>query len=131
MKKFKEINTVENKTGRGRAHVIMAEDIKEKLANYKTAPFDARFPNQNQTKNCWQNYLDYHRCQKSLDAKGIDKTPCDWYLRVYKSLCPISWVSGEMGRSESKRNVSRQDLKLYSLQSTASKETKWVCCIPL
>lgn len=35
----------------------MAEDLKEKLANYRTAPFDARFPNQNQTRNCWSNYL--------------------------------------------------------------------------
>ncbi|KAJ3607720.1 hypothetical protein NHX12_024771 [Muraenolepis orangiensis] len=35
----------------------MAEDIKTKLDNYRTAPFDARFPNQNQTKNCWSNYL--------------------------------------------------------------------------
>lgn len=35
----------------------MAEDIKAKLENYKTAPFDARFPNQNQTRNCWSNYL--------------------------------------------------------------------------
>ncbi|XP_017695526.1 PREDICTED: uncharacterized protein LOC108510357, partial [Lepidothrix coronata] len=35
----------------------MAEDIKAKLERYKTAPFDSRFPNQNQTKNCWQNYL--------------------------------------------------------------------------
>lgn len=35
----------------------MAESIKTKLENYKTAPFDSRFPNQNQTRNCWQNYL--------------------------------------------------------------------------
>lgn len=35
---------------------------------------------------------DYHRCQKALDAKGVDTTPCDWYQRVYKSLCPMSWV---------------------------------------
>ncbi|XP_055780360.1 cytochrome c oxidase subunit 6B1 [Salvelinus fontinalis] len=70
----------------------MAEDIATKLQNYRTAPFDARFPNQNQTRNCFYNYLDYHRCQKSLDAKGVDTAPCDWYKRVYKSLCPISWV---------------------------------------
>ncbi|XP_019939006.1 cytochrome c oxidase subunit 6B1 [Paralichthys olivaceus] len=70
----------------------MAEDIKTKLENYRTAPFDARFPNQNQTRNCWSNYLDYHRCQKALDAKGQDTMPCDWYKRVYKSLCPISWI---------------------------------------
>ncbi|XP_047232861.1 cytochrome c oxidase subunit 6B1 [Girardinichthys multiradiatus] len=70
----------------------MAEDIKAKLEQYRTAPFDARFPNQNQTRNCWSNYLDYHRCQKALDAKGIDTTPCEWYRRVYKSLCPMAWV---------------------------------------
>uniref|UniRef100_A0AAY5JVM4 Cytochrome c oxidase subunit 6B1 n=2 Tax=Esox lucius TaxID=8010 RepID=A0AAY5JVM4_ESOLU len=70
----------------------MAEDIATKLQNYRTAPFDARFPNQNQTRNCFYNYLDYHRCQKSLDAKGVDTAPCDWYKRVYKSLCPMSWI---------------------------------------
>lgn len=37
--------------------VNMAEDIKAKLENYRTAPFDARFPNQNQTRNCWSNYV--------------------------------------------------------------------------
>ncbi|KAI4877861.1 hypothetical protein NFI96_032690, partial [Prochilodus magdalenae] len=71
---------------------VMAEDIQQKLEKYRTAPFDARFPNQNQTKNCWQNYLDYHRCQKALEAKGVDVAPCDWYKRVYKSICPMSWV---------------------------------------
>ena len=30
----------------------------------ETIPFDPRFPNQNQTRNCWQNYVDFHRCQK-------------------------------------------------------------------
>ncbi|KTF73922.1 cytochrome c oxidase subunit 6B1 [Carassius auratus] len=70
----------------------MAEDIQQKLEKYRTAPFDARFPNQNQTRNCWQNYLDYYRCQKALDAKGVDTAPCDWYKRVYKSLCPLSWI---------------------------------------
>ncbi|KAI4817319.1 hypothetical protein E4T44_10523, partial [Aureobasidium sp. EXF-8845] len=33
------------------------------------AGFDARFPNQNQTKHCWQNYVDYHKC---ILAKGED-----------------------------------------------------------
>ncbi|XP_043945358.1 cytochrome c oxidase subunit 6B1 [Protopterus annectens] len=71
----------------------MAESIQEKLNNYKTAPFDARFPNQNQTRNCWQNYLDFHRCEKTLTAKGHDTAVCEWYHRVYKSLCPTAWVS--------------------------------------
>lgn len=37
------------------------------------AGFDARFPNQNQTKHCWQNYVDYHKC---ILAKGEDFAPC-------------------------------------------------------
>uniref|UniRef100_A0A8C4TG76 Cytochrome c oxidase subunit n=1 Tax=Erpetoichthys calabaricus TaxID=27687 RepID=A0A8C4TG76_ERPCA len=60
---------------------------------YRTAPFDARFPNTNQNRHCWQNYLDYHRCLKALTAKGEKVTPCEWYYRVYKSMCPISWVT--------------------------------------
>ncbi len=34
---------------------------------------DARFPNMNQTKHCWQNYVDYHKC---INAKGEDFAPC-------------------------------------------------------
>ena len=34
---------------------------------------DARFPNVNQTKHCWQNYVDYHKC---INAKGEDFKPC-------------------------------------------------------
>ncbi|XP_027963719.1 cytochrome c oxidase subunit 6B1-like [Eumetopias jubatus] len=71
----------------------VAEDIKTKIKNYQTAPFDSHFPNQNQTRNCWQNYLDFHRCEKAMTAKGGDVSVCEWYRRVYKSLCPISWVS--------------------------------------
>ncbi|KAF8791927.1 cytochrome c oxidase subunit 6B1-like [Argiope bruennichi] len=54
-----------------------------------TAPFDPRFPNTNQTKNCWQNYIDYHRC---LKVKGEDYSPCEYYKRVYNSLCPNAWT---------------------------------------
>lgn len=35
----------------------MSETIHDKIKNYRTAPFDARFPNTNQTRNCYQNYL--------------------------------------------------------------------------
>jgi cytochrome c oxidase subunit 6b len=55
----------------------------------QTPQFDARFPNQNQTKNCWQNYVDFHKCRK---AKGEDYEPCNYFLRVYKSLCPKAWI---------------------------------------
>ncbi|XP_006893626.1 PREDICTED: acid ceramidase [Elephantulus edwardii] len=57
----------------------MAEDIKTKIKNSRTAPFDSRFPNQNQTRNCWQNYLDFHHCEKAMTAKGGDVSVCEWY----------------------------------------------------
>ncbi|PBP20460.1 cytochrome c oxidase polypeptide VIb [Diplocarpon rosae] len=50
--------------------------------------FDARFPNQNQTKHCWQNYVDYHKC---ILAKGEDFAPCRQFFLAYKSLCPSAW----------------------------------------
>uniref|UniRef100_A0A670J396 Cytochrome c oxidase subunit 6B1 n=1 Tax=Podarcis muralis TaxID=64176 RepID=A0A670J396_PODMU len=73
----------------------MAEEInqlKKKQGDYLTAPFDPRFPNTNQTKNCYQNYLDYYRCVKTVKANGKDIKVCEWYHRVFKSLCPVSWV---------------------------------------
>ncbi|XP_043832840.1 cytochrome c oxidase subunit 6B1-like [Dromiciops gliroides] len=71
----------------------MSEDIKSKIQNYRTAPFDSRFPNQNQTRYCWQNYLDFHHCEKAMNDRGGDASVCEWYKRVYKSLCPASWVN--------------------------------------
>ena len=56
----------------------------------ETAKFDARFPNQNQTKNCWQNFVDYQKCIKH---KGEDYEHCQFFKKTYRSLCPISWVS--------------------------------------
>ncbi|CCE31178.1 Cytochrome c oxidase subunit 6B [Claviceps purpurea] len=49
---------------------------------------DARFPNTNQTKHCWQNYVDYHKC---INAKGEDFAPCLQFYHAYRSLCPSSW----------------------------------------
>ncbi|XP_051247110.1 cytochrome c oxidase subunit 6B1-like [Dicentrarchus labrax] len=81
-----------NICGKDIQQLKMPDHIDEKLKNYRTAPFDARFPNTNQTRNCFQNYLDFHRCNKALSAKDQDTAPCMWYQRVYKSLCPMSWV---------------------------------------
>ncbi|SCV74675.1 BQ2448_7704 [Microbotryum intermedium] len=39
----------------------------------QTAPFDARFPNTNQSKACFQNYIDHYRC---VNRKGEDFEPC-------------------------------------------------------
>lgn len=73
------------------------------------AGVDARFPNVNQTKHCWQNYVDYHKC---INAKGEDFKPCRqvWlfapvlsgdiccadaiqFFLAYRSLCPSGWYN--------------------------------------
>uniref|UniRef100_G3P8F3 Uncharacterized protein n=1 Tax=Gasterosteus aculeatus aculeatus TaxID=481459 RepID=G3P8F3_GASAC len=60
-----------------------------KMENFRTAPFNARFPNTNQTRNCFQNY--FHSCNKALSAKEQHTAPCERHQRVYKSLCLMSW----------------------------------------
>ncbi|EDL75853.1 rCG22687, isoform CRA_b [Rattus norvegicus] len=51
---------------------------------WTTPPFDPRFPNQNQTRNCYQNFLDYHRCVKTMDRRGKNTQACDYYFRVQR-----------------------------------------------
>ena len=51
--------------------------------------FDARFPNCNQTRHCWQNYVDFHRCIKQ---KGESYAPCKQFMDAFNSLCPTQWV---------------------------------------
>ncbi|WVQ63708.1 hypothetical protein V866_005060 [Kwoniella sp. B9012] len=64
----------------------MAEDKSYVL---QTAGFDARFPNQNQTKHWYQNFVDYHKC---VNAKGEDFAPCQQFKKAYRALCPNEWV---------------------------------------
>jgi len=59
----------------------------EGTVELQTPQFDARFPNTNQTKNCWQNYVDFHKCVK---AKGTDYPLCDFFKKNYVSLCPVA-----------------------------------------
>ncbi|XP_068203875.1 cytochrome c oxidase subunit 6B2 [Palaemon carinicauda] len=63
---------------------IMDSEVK-----LETAAFDPRFPNQNQTRYCYQSFVDYHRCQK---IKGEDYEPCDYFKKVFVSVCPNGWV---------------------------------------
>ncbi|WVQ81332.1 hypothetical protein IAT38_003455 [Cryptococcus sp. DSM 104549] len=76
----------------------MAEE--DKTYVLQTAGFDARFPNQNQTKHCarnpanflhpqQQNFVDFHKC---VNAKGEDFAPCQQFKKAYKSLCPNEWT---------------------------------------
>ncbi|XP_026461616.1 cytochrome c oxidase subunit 6B2-like [Ctenocephalides felis] len=60
-----------------------------KPEDLKTAPFDPRFPNQNQTKYCYQSFLDFHRCKK---VRGDGYAPCDYFKNVFTSICPMEWV---------------------------------------
>merc|ERR1711971_131488 len=55
----------------------------------KSVPMDPRYPNQNQTKNCWQNYVDYYRC---INKRGEDYEPCQFFFKNYNTICPLSWV---------------------------------------
>jgi len=52
-------------------------------------PFDMRFPNQRNTKACWQNFIDYQRC---IEAKGEDFEPCEFFKNNYDSVCPNAWT---------------------------------------
>ncbi|KAF2460230.1 cytochrome c oxidase, subunit VIb [Lineolata rhizophorae] len=65
------------------------EERVTKPFKFVTAGFDARFPNQNQTKHCWQNYVDYQKC---IIAKGEDFAPCHQFKLAYRSLCPSGWT---------------------------------------
>ncbi|EDS36969.1 cytochrome c oxidase,-subunit VIb [Culex quinquefasciatus] len=56
----------------------------------KAAPFDPRFPNTNQTKYCYQSYLDFHRCEK---VKGKGANVCQYFKNCFADLCPNAWVS--------------------------------------
>ncbi|KAI8052915.1 cytochrome c oxidase-like protein polypeptide vib, partial [Syncephalis plumigaleata] len=68
----------------------MSEEAETKNITLSTTPFDARFPNTNQSKHCLQDYVDYYRC---ISAKGEDYAPCMQFKRNYTSLCPVDWVS--------------------------------------
>ncbi|RDB30992.1 Cytochrome c oxidase subunit 6B [Hypsizygus marmoreus] len=56
----------------------------------QTVGFDARFPNANQTRHCFQAYQDYFKC---IAAKGEDFAPCMQFKKAYNSLCPNEWIA--------------------------------------
>ncbi|PWN37631.1 putative COX12-cytochrome-c oxidase, subunit VIB [Meira miltonrushii] len=61
-----------------------------KTFTLQTAAFDARFPNQNQTKHCWQNYVDFYKC---AGVRGADDSACKQFYRAFHSLCPNEWIA--------------------------------------
>lgn len=79
------------------------EDLRSKLHTFGN---DARFPNQNQTHRCFQNYVDYFRCVK---AKGEEFAPCQEFYRTYQALCPTTW-SEKWDEQRSNGNFPAYDL---------------------
>lgn len=63
---------------------------------------------------CFSFFADFHRCNKALSAKGQDITPCEWYQRVYKSLCPISWVRVYYDLYQKNNIISSSKISPYS-----------------
>jgi cytochrome c oxidase subunit 6b len=61
-----------------------------------TAPYDPRHPNTNQTRHCFQNYVDYHRCLRKLAKEGVEEEgergTCFVFRRLYHILCPSVWT---------------------------------------
>ena len=92
----------------------MAELVENPLK--QTIPYDPRFPNQNQTRNCWQNYVDFHRCQKlkvmsggfkrfffqkyfilvkcksNVVVRGEEYEPCQFFYKNFRTVCPNAWI---------------------------------------
>eukprot|EP01104_Vermistella_antarctica_P003802 TRINITY_DN14117_c0_g1_i1.p1 TRINITY_DN14117_c0_g1~~TRINITY_DN14117_c0_g1_i1.p1 ORF type:complete len:139 (-),score=26.67 TRINITY_DN14117_c0_g1_i1:156-572(-) len=51
------------------------------------------FPNTNQTKNCWANYVAYRQCLNAFDTDPENPAPaCYGYWRKQKALCLDEWV---------------------------------------
>ena len=68
------------------------ETMKEKVENYKAAPFDPRFPQWNGSAKCRQNFIDFHRCNSVMKAKGKPADDCKYFKLVYRDVCPVGWI---------------------------------------
>lgn len=54
-----------------------------------TAPYDPRFPNQNQTRYCFTSFVDFQRCKK---RHGEEYEACQYFKKCFNSMCPLFWV---------------------------------------
>ncbi|CAH0555748.1 unnamed protein product [Brassicogethes aeneus] len=62
----------------------------QKNFQVRTALPDARYRYQNCTRWCYITFLDFHRCTRLL---GEGNPACEEFAKIYKSICPNSWVS--------------------------------------
>lgn len=94
------------------------------LTSFPPTGFDARFPNQNQTKHCWQNYVDYHKC---IIAKGEDFAPCRqvrlnaaygvWAIGL--TICSSCWLTSRSAPAAGPRDGTTS-ARLATSQSTST-----------
>jgi len=108
----------------------MSDDEERVTMPFKfvTAGFDARFPNQNQTKHCWQNYVDYHKC---INAKGEDFKPCR-QVHTYTPSNPSSHVPRRRAQRDRETKQphllthhSKQFLLAYRSLCPSAWATRW------
>ena len=59
--------------------------------HFSTVPQDPRFPGVNQAANCWQNYVDFHKCTRLFANNPNDKR-CQAFKRAYMTMCPGAWI---------------------------------------
>eukprot|EP00027_Filamoeba_sp_ATCC50430_P019384 CAMPEP_0168540870 /NCGR_PEP_ID=MMETSP0413-20121227/509_1 /TAXON_ID=136452 /ORGANISM="Filamoeba nolandi, Strain NC-AS-23-1" /LENGTH=103 /DNA_ID=CAMNT_0008570637 /DNA_START=32 /DNA_END=343 /DNA_ORIENTATION=+ len=59
-----------------------------KESGIKSADYNPRFPNANQTKNCWANFVEHHRCVAYAEEHGIPLKRCARFKLAYKDICP-------------------------------------------
>jgi cytochrome c oxidase subunit 6b len=96
-----------------------ADELKEAQENgtsdsdsslLSTAPFDARFPNTNQTRACWQNYVDFNKCARAkVDEGGAEHAGCKKLQRLARIMCPASWIEKWDSALEEGINPSNMD----------------------
>jgi cytochrome c oxidase subunit 6b len=68
----------------------MADEVVDVNA-VDTVGFNPRFPNTNQTKHCWANYVEFHKCLRNVNEDKKEAI-CSKFQRAYTSLCPDAWV---------------------------------------
>ena len=74
----------------------------------ETVPFDARFPNQNVARACWQYWVEWHRC---INKHGEGAPECAKLYKYQRSMCPEEWVERWEGQIASGINLHPFDAK--------------------
>ncbi|XP_051018256.1 cytochrome c oxidase subunit 6B2 isoform X2 [Acomys russatus] len=88
--------------------MFSVEAQKPARGQWTTPPFDPRFPNQNQTRNCYQNFLDYHRCMNSMTRRGKNTQPCECSVGTSRSRTGLSRAKSDRALESCLEPVSLQ-----------------------